>query len=113
MSRISLTLTLTSLAGIVFQPWLSYFELKGRVAARVGVEGGGGAGSEVAVEVGSGVAMAAVCIQICCDPPSLSLSLSPHQASRPGHTALETEQLGHAYNGLAFYQLTNTGNKKL
>lgn len=80
MSRISLTLTLTSLAGIVFQPWLSYFELKGRVAARVGVEGGGGAGSEVAVEVGSGVAMAAVCIQICCDPPSLT----PHLAlSRP------------------------------
>lgn len=85
--------------------------MKGRVAARVGVEGGGGAGSEVAVEVGSGVAMAAVCIQICCDPTSFSLSL--HQASRPGHTALETEQLGHAYNGLAFYQLTNTGNKKL
>lgn len=78
MSRISLTLTLTSLAGIVFQPWLSYFELKGRVAARVGVEGGGGAGSEVAVEVGSGVAMPTVCIQICCDPPS-----PPRFLSRP------------------------------
>lgn len=44
---------------------------------------------------------------------TLCLPLSPHQASRPGHTALETVQLGHAYNGLAFYQLTNTGNKKL
>lgn len=50
----------------MFQPWLSYFELKGRVA--VAVEGGVGAGVGVAVEVGSGVAMAAVCIQICCDP---------------------------------------------
>lgn len=86
--------------------------MKGRVAA--GVEGGAGVGvgavAEVAVEVGSGVAMAAVCIQICCDP-HISLPLS--RPSRPGHTALETVQLGHAYNGLAFYQLTNTGNKKL
>jgi len=91
--------TLPSLA----EARLSYFELKGRVV--------------VGAKVGSDVAIAAVCIQICCDSFPIPIpihSIAIHLLANPTwtHYVLEIVQLGHAYNGLAFYQLTNTGNKK-